>query len=202
VSELLRHQGLFAIHAAGVERDGDAVLILGPPGAGKTTAMLSLLWDGWRLLSDDHPLLRDGEARVEVLPFPVPARLTKDTLARFSDVLPRAPSPVAGGKATVPIEDIAPSGIGAPGRPVALLLPQVVDWPHSRLVPLSRGQALEEALRLTLGLANADPPVDRRHFALLGRLVRETPCFRLMSGSRVEEDLSHTVEPLLSAAAA
>ncbi len=108
VSELLRRHGLFTVHAAAVERDGAALLIVGQPGAGKTTAMLSLLRAGWRLLSDDHPLLRDaGKANVELLPFAVPARVTRDTVSRFPELARVIPRPPVRAKATVPIETVA-----------------------------------------------------------------------------------------------
>lgn len=205
VTELLRPRGLFAIHAAAVECHGRAVLILGPPGAGKTTAMLSLLQAGWRLLSDDHPLLRAGaDGGAEVLPFAAPVRLTADTITRFAERLglTDVATPPAHAKASLPVETVAPRGVASAARPIALLLPEIVDWPRTRLTPLRRGQALEEVLRLTLGLATAEPAVATRHFSLLGSLIRETPCYRLMSGMRVEDDLPLAVDATLEKAAA
>jgi hypothetical protein len=203
VSELLRHHGLFAIHAAALERDGVSALIVGRPGAGKTTAMLSLLRHGWRLLSDDHPLLRDaGAAGLEVLPFAVPARLTAATIARFPEIDRVVPRPAAGAKATVALDTIASHGIGRPARPVAVLLPEIVNQPDTRLTVMPRGQALEEVLGITLGLAASERSVARQHFALLSRLVRETPCYRLTSGAHVERDLPSAIGRLLEAVAA
>jgi hypothetical protein len=194
VSELLRRSGLFAVHAAAVERDGRALLLLAPSGGGKTTAMLSLLQAGWGLLSDDHPILCDGADGIEVLPFPVAPRVTAATAARFPglDI-----APPAGAKCEAPV-----GPVGRAARPAALLLTEIADWPSSRLEPIGRSVALERVLRLALGLASADRAVAARHFGLLGRLVRETPCYRLLSGAHVERDLPAVVDAALLEAAA
>lgn len=42
------------LHATGVVRDGAAVLLTGPPGAGKSDLALRLIDRGWRLLADDQ----------------------------------------------------------------------------------------------------------------------------------------------------
>jgi hypothetical protein len=187
-TSLLRGSGLFSVHAAAVERRRRALLILAPSGGGKTTAMLSLREAGWRVLSDDHPILRDGAGGVEVLPFAVPARVTAATASRFPRLSVRAPA-APGAKVEVPV-----GRVGQAGRPAALLLTEIVESAASRLEPIGRGRALEEALRLTFGLASADPGEAARHFHLISRLVRETPCYRLLSGRHVEHDLPAVVD--------
>ena len=75
--DFLRHEVLFHfikarpdllwIHAAAVERDGLALLIVGSSGQGKSTLSTRLCETGWRLLSDDAaPLRMDSN---EVIPF-------------------------------------------------------------------------------------------------------------------------------------
>lgn len=61
LSHLLALAGRAAVHGAGIARDGVGVLLLGPTGAGKSTAAYAGTTDGWRLLSDDLILLRAGE---------------------------------------------------------------------------------------------------------------------------------------------
>jgi hypothetical protein len=51
-------RGLEVMHASGVVIDGSAVLIAGPPGAGKSSLAAALLRSGRRLLSDDAVALR------------------------------------------------------------------------------------------------------------------------------------------------
>jgi hypothetical protein len=76
--------GLF-VHGATVERDGAALLLLGPPGTGKTVMALHLLQRQFRLTGDDIALLGD-EARLTALPF-LPA-VKKDAWALASRVCP------------------------------------------------------------------------------------------------------------------
>lgn len=42
------------VHGSCVARDGAAVLLLGPPGAGKSDLVLRLLGRGWALVADDQ----------------------------------------------------------------------------------------------------------------------------------------------------
>jgi len=76
-NDYLRRQVLFLfikarpdllwIHAAAVERNGSALLLVGPSGQGKSTLSTRLCEKGWRLLSDDAAPIRMGSN--EVLPF-------------------------------------------------------------------------------------------------------------------------------------
>jgi hypothetical protein len=71
IDALARH-GRHAMHAAAVERDGDAVLVLGDSGAGKSTLAYAGSQGGWRIVADDLSLVGiDGVARVSGLPKPV-----------------------------------------------------------------------------------------------------------------------------------
>ncbi|WP_426954678.1 HPr kinase/phosphorylase [Muricoccus radiodurans] len=50
-------------HGSCAARDGAGVLLLGPPGSGKSDLVLRLTGAGWRLVADDQVLLRaEGDA--------------------------------------------------------------------------------------------------------------------------------------------
>ncbi|RYI83621.1 MAG: aldolase, partial [Acetobacteraceae bacterium] len=53
------------LHASSIAREGDAILLLGPPGSGKSDLVLRLLQSGWSLVADDQVALRTeaGELR-------------------------------------------------------------------------------------------------------------------------------------------
>ncbi len=55
------------LHASSVARGADAVLFLGPPGAGKSDLVLRLIQQGWTLVADDQVVLRPdaGTLRAE-----------------------------------------------------------------------------------------------------------------------------------------
>jgi HPr kinase/phosphorylase len=48
------------IHGSCASRNGDAVLVVGPPGSGKSDLILRLLARGFDLVADDQVCLRDG----------------------------------------------------------------------------------------------------------------------------------------------
>ena len=64
------HQFLI-IHAAALEKNGRAVVLPGPPGAGKSTLTAYLAHNGWRLLSDELALLSLTDGRLTPLARPV-----------------------------------------------------------------------------------------------------------------------------------
>jgi HPr kinase/phosphorylase len=50
------------LHGSCVSRDGDAVLVVGPPGSGKSDLCLRLLARGFELVADDQVDIADGVA--------------------------------------------------------------------------------------------------------------------------------------------
>ena len=74
-SVLLAARGQESLHGGAVERDGQAIAILGTSGSGKSTALLKLLDAGWNLVTDD---LLTFDASDRVVPGPPFIRLTPD----------------------------------------------------------------------------------------------------------------------------
>lgn len=181
LTEILRSRDLFSLHAAAADADGRGVLLIGSSGRGKTTSVLSLLRAGYRLLSDDHPLLRETAGGVEVLSFPTKIDVTDETVALIPEVREAAASLRPGGrKRWFRVGEIFPDREARRTCPRLLLFPEVIDWPKSRLDPLPRSRALEEILRQ--GLVVLDREIAVRHMATFSRLVRETACYRLRLG--------------------
>ena len=54
------------VHATAIAIEGDAILLRGPPGAGKSDLALRLIEGGARLLADDQALLQRAENHVLV----------------------------------------------------------------------------------------------------------------------------------------
>jgi HPr kinase/phosphorylase len=50
------------MHGSCVSRDGDAILVVGPPGSGKSDLVLRLLSRGFELVADDQVDITDGIA--------------------------------------------------------------------------------------------------------------------------------------------
>ncbi len=51
-----------SLHGTCVAREGEGVLLLGPPGAGKSDLALRLIGLGFTLVADDRVIVRDGVA--------------------------------------------------------------------------------------------------------------------------------------------
>jgi hypothetical protein len=194
--ELLRRRGLYTIHATALEKNGRGILIPGNSGRGKTTSFLALLRSGYRYLSDDHPLFRDGGDHVELLPFPIKINVTETTIAFFPELRdapahvlqPRFP------KRAFYAEDLYATAIGSSCRPALVLFPQVVDAPRSHVEPLPKSRAME--LLLPQALLVYDTEVARQEFQVLARLVQQVECYRLHFGRDIL-DLPQLITPLL-----
>jgi len=87
VSLCLLERGDLALHAAAIEVNGEAVLIVASGNAGKSTLAAAFVRAGYRLLSEDITCLRiDGVP--SVIPGPAMLRLRRDVVPHV--VLPRA----------------------------------------------------------------------------------------------------------------
>jgi len=95
------------IHGSCASRNGDGVLLIGPPGAGKSDLVLRLLARGFDLVADDRVDIAEGIARpvpalvglLEVrglgivrLPHVAAARLA--LVVELADPAPRLPTPL------------------------------------------------------------------------------------------------------------
>lgn len=81
-------QAHLSIHAAVVERDGQALVLPGPPGSGKSTLCATLVSRGWRLLTDETALLRLSDGMV--VPVVRPISLKNRSIDVLRDLWPEA----------------------------------------------------------------------------------------------------------------
>jgi HPr kinase/phosphorylase len=122
------------IHGSCASRSGDGVLLIGPPGAGKSDLVLRLLARGFDLVADDRMDITDGMARpvpalaglLEVrglgivrLPHVAEARLA--LVVELGDAAPRLPTPSRHATLGLPMTRLDASAASAPER-VALAL--------------------------------------------------------------------------------
>jgi hypothetical protein len=196
LTELLKRNGLFTVHATALEHQGRGVLIPGYSGQGKTTSFLSLLRSGFRYLSDDYPLLRDRGTHMELLAFPMKIDVTDRTIEFFPELRNAAPGILQQGiyKKFFQAEDLYADSIGNSCTPAMIIFPHVVDMPHSCLEPLPKSRALEAIM--PQGLLVYDQAVARREFQVLSRLVQQVDCYRLHFGRDIL-DLPKLIAPLL-----
>jgi tRNA-splicing ligase RtcB len=188
---LERTRGWTLLHASAVARGGEAVLVAGPGGAGKTTTCIGLLaYPGVRLVTENL-LFTDGE---HIFPLREPIRLTEDSLALLTGGQGHALVPLGlGGASKHKSLFRLPHGEDAhPVRAAALFIPRFTT--RGSLAAINPGTASEllgATNRLTLELNDYDwytaaldllwPAAGHAgHQArVLARLTAQTPCYAL-----------------------
>ncbi len=174
VFTLLTHRYATAIHAACVARDGAAIFLAGPPGAGKTTLAYACARAGWTFLSDDAVFLLRGAGPRDVIGKPYQARFLADAAALFPELASVAPTIDTNGIARL---EIAPhtSGIATAQRATvgAVLFLRRHAGASPALAPLDRAEAYH---RLMEGMPVYERRVRDDHENSVRRLL-EAGCF-------------------------
>jgi hypothetical protein len=197
LTELLKRQGLYTLHATAMEKGGRGVLIPGYSGRGKTTACISLLRSSYRCLSDDHPLMKFESGKIRVLGFPEKVDVTDQSRDFFPELSGLSRGKLHQGlmKKYFYIEDIYPGGTATSCVPRVMILPQIVNRPTSHVEPISKRQALEEIL--PHGLLVYDKMIAQKEFQVLSALIQTVDAYRLFFGKDVL-NLHRIIDPLIA----
>jgi hypothetical protein len=197
----LRRRGLFLIHAFAAAITNHqlpitnnqalyGVLIVGSIGAGKTTTGMSLLDAGWKLLSNDSPIIT---AEGEILQYPGLLAAYPETFARFTATAQWADAQIqttAGRqKLTVAAEAIWPDvwRERAPAR--AIVFPQIENRARRDAAHALEKLSPPEALRRLLphAVEQWDTAMMPEHLRVLRLLVERAPAYLLRLGPEVGE---------------
>lgn len=81
---LQTHRHLLQVHAAALAYEEKALVIVGPSGAGKSSLALSLLLQGWKLLSDEIVFIDPSSYRI--FSFPRNLHISSETLMHFPEL--------------------------------------------------------------------------------------------------------------------
>ena len=186
--ELLKRRGLYGLHAGGVCKGGKALLLPGTSGAGKSTLTLALARAGFGLLGDDTLFLarRPGGEGPRVLAFPDEFDLTEQTVSLFPDLAPDlgGPRPAGWRKRQLRVERVYGTPVVWECAPAVLVFPRVAGARHSELEPMSPGEAL---LELAPNVLLTEPRSSQAHLDALAELVAASDCYRLATGTDLEE---------------
>lgn len=195
--QLLKERGLFPLHAAGLVKNGNAILIPGRSGSGKSTLSLQLVKAGYGLLSDDTVLLRQKGGKVEAMSFPEEINVSEQTVELFPE-LSRVKNFTVNKlrqKSSFSIEELYPDSIVDSSMPALLIFPQIAEVESTRVEPMSKTEALTLGMRY--GFFFLDPSTTGRHFEILSLLAKQARCYRLHSG-RDQENLKQVVDGLFT----
>jgi len=181
VLELLRLRGLYPIHAAALEWQGQGIILPAQPGGGKSTLAIALLRAGLRLLSDDMPLLSKQHERPVVLAFPEDINVCEDGIGFFSELafLSRQEANERG-KRSFDAQYVFTDQMAECAAPRLLVFPRIGRTLHSVLRPIGHGEATVQLLQHSL------PPMHRplaaAHFETMLDTVACCDCYQLETG--------------------
>jgi hypothetical protein len=177
---LLRRRGFFSIHAFAAALRGQAVLLVGDIGAGKTTTGLSLLQAGWSLVSNDSPLLCQLADGVSAYAYPGLLSAYDDTLIRFPSLhrfVGQPDEPPA--KRSFGAHQAFPGVWQHNAQARVLLFPKIVTGlASSRAEPMMPKEAL--LALIPNSIERWDRAYIPHHLALLQALVQQASTYRLL----------------------
>ena len=161
------------LHAAVVERDGQALVMTGVSGAGKSTLAALLSLRGWRLMGDEFALLDPATGLIHA--FPRLVSLKNHSIATVAaEVPPERFGPVLEGTPKGTIRHLVPDGdavteMDIPAKPALILFPSFGFEAAARDVSPS-----EVFVRLTQASTNY-VALGERGFDVLTTFVRTVP---------------------------
>ncbi len=174
------------IHGAVLERGGQAAILPGPPGSGKSTVCAAMTQRGWRLISDELSLISPDDGHV--VPMPRPISLKNDSISIIQALNPQSvfgparPTTRKGKIAHLkpPRESVERSDTSVPPRWV--IFPRYNPASEVSMASLARSRAF---LRLAESSFNYSY-LGVTGFEMTKRLIGNCDCFELSYGNVVD----------------
>lgn len=170
------------IHSAVVERDGQALVLPGSPGSGKSTLCAALALGNWRLLSDELTIVSQIDGRVQPAPRPISLKNASIDVIKSHVPLADMTQPVVDThKGAIAYARPPKSAVGAVDQPVPIgyvVFPKFRAGVQLDFEPLSRAEALTELMENTfnVGLMGADG------FTALAHAMAHAKCYAVEYG--------------------
>lgn len=177
------------LHSAVLSKDNAAVILPGLPGAGKSTLCAAMALNGWRVLSDEHALVRLD--RPEVAPICRPISLKNesiDVIAEYStDVVlgPRTSDTHKGDVAHMKADLHVDSHITDPVPAKLMIFPQFEPESPTVVIQRSRAESFMFAAHHSFNYSL----LSQTGFRAMETLLDEVECFDLKY-SNLDEALS------------
>ncbi len=186
LAELLKRQGMYMVHAAGLCLHGKGLLIAGASGAGKTTLAAALLRAGFDFLGDDTVFLHPRSGGLRVLAFPDEMDLTAHTASFFPELRSLVPpsSGVSRPKQAVNPAQVYGAATCWECAPAVLVFPRTAPAKASVLTPIARDAAF---LELICNVLRTEIQATQAHLSVLAALAQQCLCLRLETGRDFEE---------------
>ena len=184
LAPFLRRQGYFLVHAFGVCRDAQCLLIVGSSGSGKTTTGLSMIMAGWELLANDILLIEARDSGIYALPTPGGLSIRKETLHLLPDCQQLLTDvPCVRGKYNVTNQLLWPDHTPEAVRISAVYFCQIEEGEVSYKRPLSQALALTQLMEQSVD--RWDEQMFNQHLNILQQLSQQANCYTLHLGEDV-----------------
>ena len=185
---LAARQGMAMLHAAAIGLRGRGVLLAGRGGAGKSTLALACLGRGFDYVADDYCLL-SATPQPTAYGLYRTAKWKKDALVVPGWLAAQPPHALddTQQKNVVRIDLLKPGQLADRLTITAIVMPVIADVPEARLDAITGSSALGPLAASTLAQAELDDP---RPIALMGRLARAVPAYRLRMPRDPERSVS------------
>lgn len=188
----------FHLHAATtVSTSGEAVVVAGTGGAGKSTLAVALVASGHAYLGDDVVFVEQGPAGPRLLALPRPFHLTVDSAGAH----PAALAQLDRGRRTSAGKHVLDPGAAFPGgaraeapAPAVLLFPEVAHVDRTEVEPLAPADALGTLLACSMfAFTPLGSAAQRETLAAVASAARS---FRVRLGRDLLDDPAGTAQRL------
>ncbi len=166
------------IHAAVIEKDGNAIIMPASPGSGKSTLCAGLVIKNWRLFSDELALIDfSGD---KVYPYPRPIGLKNESIEVIRQfggenitIGPVAADTHKGTVAHMKVFDEAIVKAGQPAKPRRIVFPKYEKGSQVILTPLTKAEGFERVARNAFNYSL----LGEKGFLALVNMIRQCDCF-------------------------
>lgn len=177
--ELLRHRGLYYLHAGAVSKDGKGcILIAGEGNTGKTTLTTAFVKAGYFYLGDDAVFVSQSESgELLVSDFARDFQFMRDTLGHFSDISRFVEKDQGYMKLTLRPEIAFRNKLLRSATPEILLFPKVVKNKRRTTLTITKGAPVLRNLILCSQQVVFDNIIAEKHLRVLTELASKCRCY-------------------------
>lgn len=183
IAPIFRRQEFYFIHAFAVTYGNNALVLVGPSGAGKTTCGLALVVNGWGYLSNDVTMIHSTDEVLIADPTPGGIGITSSTfdyLPSLRQIWPEYSGQNRADRSYIPAGQIV-SKWSSPTPITTLCFPEITSRQRTKLEPLNKATALAKLMENSVDRWDKD--CLSTHLAILEKLCQQSTAYALKLGN-------------------